>query len=234
MNGASIAESLELFSHPDFINDYKIDGRPVDVPRHLIVQLKRFEFECRTWTRHKVKTTFQFPVGLHLKETDFVLQGGIVHKRSSEAGNYYSYVRESGDGWLCFNDTHVSHVTQQNVLKEGKDCVKNVDVKALVAPDDAVRADESVWKALMGGEEIEDADEVLALVESARRVAVSANAEGTADDRFDEMEKENAITAGFKCWSRREGSKDGVRPIAKLLAFGGGKLDNSGERQCRR
>jgi ubiquitin C-terminal hydrolase len=67
-----------------------------------------------------VKTIFELPVGLHLKETDFVLQGVIAHKESSETGHCSSYVRESGDSWLCFNDTHILRVTQQHVLEEGK------------------------------------------------------------------------------------------------------------------
>jgi hypothetical protein len=64
-------------------------------------------------------------------------------------------------------------------------------------PDDAARA-----------------DEVLALVESARRAGVSANAEGTADAMR---------------WRKKKPSLQ----EDQLLAFGGGKLDNSGERQCR-
>jgi hypothetical protein len=129
MNCPDIAKSLELFSHPDFISDYKIDGKPADVrgwshviavPRHLIVQLKRFDFEYKTWTRRKIKTIFEFPINLNLKETDFVLQGVIVHRGSTEAGHYYSYIRENDDDWLCFNDTIVSRVTQQHVLEEGK------------------------------------------------------------------------------------------------------------------
>jgi ubiquitin C-terminal hydrolase len=44
-------------------NQYSLDGRKIDAvktchievaPKVLILQLKRFEYDCKTWERHKV------------------------------------------------------------------------------------------------------------------------------------------------------------------------------------
>jgi ubiquitin C-terminal hydrolase len=125
---SNIEESIAASSQPDIVSGYRVKDRLVDVrsrsivsklPPHLIIQLKRFDYEFKTWTRRKITTPFSFPVDLRMNSIHFRLQGVIIHRGSAESGHYYSYIRDNDRNWLCFNDADVSRVTEQPVIEQG-------------------------------------------------------------------------------------------------------------------
>ncbi|KAL7275754.1 hypothetical protein RUND412_001304 [Rhizina undulata] len=103
-----------------------------DVPDHLILHLKRFEFDLQTMHRSKINDSFEFPTILdmkpytmeHLSRRDdnndssytpdlFELVGVLVHSGTAESGHYYSYIRNrlspsNCPEWLEFNDSEVN------------------------------------------------------------------------------------------------------------------------------
>ncbi|KAJ8602987.1 hypothetical protein CTAYLR_001501 [Chrysophaeum taylorii] len=97
-------------------------------PRHLLVHLKRFEFDLETLTQRKINTRFEFPQTLDLapfltKARDatedveqldpggglaYDLGGIVVHAGTAHSGHYYSFVREPDGAWFEFNDAYVA------------------------------------------------------------------------------------------------------------------------------
>jgi len=105
-------------------------------PKHLLVHLKRFEFDLATMTQKKINTRFEFPLVLDLspygahddsarggaaagprrfagvkkKRPDWTydLGGVVVHAGTMQSGHYYSFVREAQGGWFEYNDAHVA------------------------------------------------------------------------------------------------------------------------------
>lgn len=115
------------------------------LPRTLIFNLKRFEYNMQTFQRYKLNDFFEFPMNVDLKkwckfdgeddqnqETNYELKGVLIHSGSAQAGHYYSYIKK-GDEWLEFNDTNVRTFSPeiQNLHKEwfgqGKTDVNDVD-----------------------------------------------------------------------------------------------------------
>lgn len=93
------------------------------LPNVLIIVLKRFEFNYDTMKKYKVNDYCSFPFDLNMKKYtseylnnsndfypdeyyDFKLRGVIVHYGTSEAGHYYSYIKDSNE-WFEFNDEMV-------------------------------------------------------------------------------------------------------------------------------
>jgi hypothetical protein len=127
-NCSDITESIFKLSEPDIINGYKIENELFDIrkfstikvmPPHLILLLKRFEYDYTTWTRYKISTPFTFPVDLSMGNRQYRLDGVVIHHGSAEFGHYYSYIRQEPRHWLCFNDDTVTQVTESRVMDDG-------------------------------------------------------------------------------------------------------------------
>ncbi|KAF2715127.1 hypothetical protein K504DRAFT_446027 [Pleomassaria siparia CBS 279.74] len=146
---ANLTESLQAFVEGDVMegdNKYKCEscgGKFVDaikrtclkdVPDNLIFHLKRFDFDLVDMRRTKINDHFEFPAQLdaslynvdHLgdpskprQEDWFELVGVLVHSGSSDAGHYYSYIRERPSGsnasWVHFNDREVEPFDQSSI-----------------------------------------------------------------------------------------------------------------------
>lgn len=100
------------------------------LPNHLILHLKRFDFDLQTLHRSKINDFFNFPTSLDMKPytLDYLsaqenkrdppsdpdvyeLVGVLVHTGTAESGHYYSYIRDcesSGASWVEYNDSDVS------------------------------------------------------------------------------------------------------------------------------
>ena len=100
-----------------------------EVPDHLILHLKRFEYDIGLQRRNKINDLFEFPTSIdmspytfdHLSNPDaplekdvFELVGVLVHKGQAEHGHYISYIRTRPTGadevakWLLFDDSDVT------------------------------------------------------------------------------------------------------------------------------
>ncbi|OHS98597.1 Clan CA, family C19 [Tritrichomonas foetus] len=143
-------EALIALQSPDFLTganqyhadtlDKKIDAKKYQMigklPPYFIVQLSRFTYDYATWERSKIDTPFEFPVNLDLseytcikdQEARFNLHGVIMHSGTALYGHYVSYVKDRESGkWLYCNDSHVSEISEDNVLTNayGKNQYKN-------------------------------------------------------------------------------------------------------------
>lgn len=101
------------------------------LPPTLILNLKRFEYDMKTFTRFKLNDFFEFSDEINLEKwlyhenqnqgnsTQYRLKGVLIHSGSAEAGHYYSYIRIK-DQWIEFNDTGVRKFdpTDENKHKE--------------------------------------------------------------------------------------------------------------------
>ncbi|TID14636.1 Ubiquitin carboxyl-terminal hydrolase-like domain [Venturia nashicola] len=141
----TLEESLQASTEGDFMqgdNKYKCEpcGKLVDavkrtclkeIPDHLILQLKRFDYELGFGggRRTKINDLFEFPMSIDMNKYkfDFVsdqnlpveqdmfdLVGVIVHKGAAEHGHYVSYIRarpilaDQPPLWLQFDDADVT------------------------------------------------------------------------------------------------------------------------------
>lgn len=112
-------------------------------PRHLLIHLKRFEFDLETLTQRKINSRFEFPQSLDLapfttkplevgedsdpenyevfdpperKSIMYDLGGVVVHAGTAHSGHYYSFVREQDGQWFEFNDSYVAPFDAENEL----------------------------------------------------------------------------------------------------------------------
>jgi hypothetical protein len=126
-NCSNLQESIAKLSEPDIINEYRIDDVFLDVrkvsrighlPSRLIIQLKRFEFSCQTVRRYKVTTPCDFPLQFTIRDHAYFLQGVVVHRGGVDAGHYLSFIRDNSKQWHCYNDTVITQLSEQQMLKE--------------------------------------------------------------------------------------------------------------------
>lgn len=98
------------------------------VPKFLIVQLNRFEYDIVTWKKVKINDKFEFPLEFDLMPlTDhsssnedkiiYSLVGIINHCGTMEGGHYQSYIKR-GEKWFNFNDSSVSEANEKALLEE--------------------------------------------------------------------------------------------------------------------
>ena len=129
------------------------------LPNTLVITLKRFDFDFVSMQKVKINDYFEFPTTLNVKpwtkaglkdqipaeanyeppnyEDDFYdyeLVGVLVHSGTADAGHYYSYIKDRGDGkkgWFEFNDNRVKPFDIKNLKNEcfGND---NVDSKSSI------------------------------------------------------------------------------------------------------
>jgi len=152
-NQHKIEKSLELFIQDDILdgdNKYhcsqcnaKVSAKKrcllKTLPRHLIVHLKRFEYDLELDRRSKVTQRCDFPEILNLepftvqgairKENkefeidpvpqDYKLVGVLVHRGTTDSGHYYSFIKDrKGDNWFQFNDDCVTPFNPQDIPDE--------------------------------------------------------------------------------------------------------------------
>lgn len=108
--------------------DTKRFARIEEAPQFFVIQLKRFEYDVRTWNRYKVNDEFEFPFTLNISEImhhadddlsqyDYELTGIIIHDGHVEGGHYYSLIKskESLTEWFAFNDTLVEEISLEEL-----------------------------------------------------------------------------------------------------------------------
>eukprot|EP01125_Pyxidicula_operculata_P018997 TRINITY_DN6842_c1_g3_i2.p1 TRINITY_DN6842_c1_g3~~TRINITY_DN6842_c1_g3_i2.p1 ORF type:complete len:2639 (+),score=452.27 TRINITY_DN6842_c1_g3_i2:39-7955(+) len=110
------------------------------LPNHLIIHLKRFDYDLVLGKRNKLNQLIEFPQklnlepftkeGLERKENpdsmiedshpssyfDYDLTGILIHSGDTEMGHYYSYIRDSGTNkWYQFNDEMVTPFNPEDI-----------------------------------------------------------------------------------------------------------------------
>jgi ubiquitin C-terminal hydrolase len=132
----NLDESIRSFLENETVQDYYADSvgkkitintcsRVRQVPRFLIVQLKRFDYDVRTWQRIKINSKFeftlQFDIGPLLETPSigelFELTGVVLHTGTAQGGHYTACVKRDGK-WFRFDDTAVSEISQSQVLSD--------------------------------------------------------------------------------------------------------------------
>jgi len=128
---SSLNDSLNRIHDPDFFTDknqyyadslkQKINAKKIsfilELPKYLIIQLKRFSFSYQTWVRNKINSILSFPeyldMGSHIEDKNvnyqYKLAGVIAHSGTANSGHYVSYIRNrNNQNWYIFNDSLVS------------------------------------------------------------------------------------------------------------------------------
>ncbi|CBN80156.1 conserved unknown protein [Ectocarpus siliculosus] len=136
MNERSLQAALRRFTAPETLgagNEWKCGGcnklveaeKNLSVfkpPNALVFQLKRFGF---TNGPRKVKDHISFGDKLNLEVSgperwaNYDLTGVVVHSgKTMSSGHYYAYVRSSAGSWARMNDSVVTKVTLDTVLRD--------------------------------------------------------------------------------------------------------------------
>ena len=130
-NISTITESFKHFFAIDYFHDYsfssdqKFDAKKKSwfesLPDHLIIQLKRFEFNHQTQQCEKITSVCEFGSSLTIGNSSFKLTGIITHiGTSADNGHYISYVRRyDSDQWIEYNDSSITRVNQKWVMENG-------------------------------------------------------------------------------------------------------------------
>ena len=115
----------------------------VSLPNHLVLVLKRFEFDFETQSKIKINDYFQFPEQLDLssylqtpEQLDlssylpqlYSLGGVIIHLGIADAGHYYSLIKDRHtQQWLEFNDHIVQSFDINTLPKQAFGTTNNND-----------------------------------------------------------------------------------------------------------
>jgi len=83
-------------------------------PPYLVIHLKRFEFDMKSYQRFKINSFLEFPHEIDLsnamyqpKDTKYRLVGVVLHKGTAQGGHYTS-LRLINNDWYLFDDTNVT------------------------------------------------------------------------------------------------------------------------------
>lgn len=128
---ANIEESFKIFLSKEIIPNYKSDvlGKSVDVeryskikapPKYLIVHLKRFDYDLRNNTKTKIKSHYDFPEHLNIKEISeveakYTFTGSIAHIGGSDHGHYFASVRKD-NSFISISDTEIEFNKNDSVI----------------------------------------------------------------------------------------------------------------------
>ena len=134
----TLNDCITVFLEPEQIPDFKCSKCGTDtsgpavkehtisrLPTNIIIQLKRF-----TNNSHKISS----PVSINLEATNmsqwlsfpgvsrntnpvFTTYAVVEHHGSSRGGHYINYSRH-GDKWLCYDDTNITPVEQDQVIND--------------------------------------------------------------------------------------------------------------------
>lgn len=132
----SFEESLNSFLQKESISDYFAENlrKKIDIvhyfrirklPKYLVVQLKRFEYDVNTWRKVKINDRFTFPTYFDISsllehaesKQNYSLIGIVIHCGTMDCGHYTSYIKHD-DKWYSFNDGIVDRAIEKNLLEE--------------------------------------------------------------------------------------------------------------------
>lgn len=134
--------SLRIFLRAEVHHDYKAEGYGtievqrshsfMKLPKVLIIQLKRFAYDLKTYTRMKLDKKFEFNEQIILhensnKEIEYELVGVVVHIGSSLGGHYYSYIKPNSDQWIVCNDSLVKSFDGKDITKKVAGGISNAE-----------------------------------------------------------------------------------------------------------
>lgn len=147
----NIEEALDSLHNPDFFvgdSQYqaegigKIDAKKTtyidSLPPHLIIQLRRFEFDVNTWIRKKVDSQVEFPFQIDLSKhcydksepQKYNLDGIIIHSGTVNGGHYYSFIKR-GEEWFEYNDSTVKKIDEKYLKEKSFGSTKGVSAFVL-------------------------------------------------------------------------------------------------------
>lgn len=127
----SLQDSIFIGENQYFADSlgHKIDAKKYSkiefAPTNLVIQLKRFVIDMKTFTKTKVNERFEFrdvfdlsPFTTHPDTSClYKLTGVIIHEGNAEQGHYYSLVRVN-DKWFNFNDEAIIQYSDSKFEKE--------------------------------------------------------------------------------------------------------------------
>jgi ubiquitin C-terminal hydrolase len=126
-NCSNLQQSFATLLQSDLVKGYRTpDGKVLDarkfpairsLPRHLIIQLNRFEYQVASLRRYKITSPYDFGFEQTIQDQKYILSGVIAHHGNVDGGHYVSYVRDEGK-WFCFNDRVVQEVTEKVLVNE--------------------------------------------------------------------------------------------------------------------
>ncbi|CAD8188167.1 unnamed protein product [Paramecium octaurelia] len=122
---STVNQSLEEFLKDELIQDYQCDNchkknkaikktRITNLPRYLILHLKRFKFFPK---QTKITQQIKFSIESNFCNTEYKLIGVIIHSGSLEQGHYYSFGRRQHKWWL-FNDQRIKQANKIDVQQQ--------------------------------------------------------------------------------------------------------------------
>lgn len=120
----SLEISLKRFVQSEIVNDYKVQDLNEsitvkkttlikDLPKVLLIQLRRFVYNFKTANREKLNSYLSFPLSIDMSEycigsndEKYVLTGFILHSGNADCGHfhYVGYNRELKE-WIDYNDS---------------------------------------------------------------------------------------------------------------------------------
>ncbi|KAI9274170.1 hypothetical protein BY458DRAFT_454752 [Sporodiniella umbellata] len=100
-----------------------------ELPKNLVIHLKRFAFDLERCAMRKVHQHVNFPAKIdmapfvskerRIQAATYKLYAVLVHDgHSCDSGHYYAYVRTPSGNWTMINDDIVSQVSEQEVLSQ--------------------------------------------------------------------------------------------------------------------
>lgn len=95
-------------------------------PNHLVIQLKRTQFDAATQKASKTNSYFDYPLEFSLnsytkvnKEAKYRLQAVMIHRsKSSTFGHYFAYVIKK-NRWTRLDDEHIDKSSTAQMMKSG-------------------------------------------------------------------------------------------------------------------
>lgn len=145
----NVKESFNEFNQIETIDDYACENPKRKIAVHkssriskppivLVIQLKRFEYDLKSYTREKINDIFEFPDKLDIspicdfeqqqennddnhyvithEDCLYELHGVIIHGGNAYGGHYISII-EIKKQWYLFNDTEVSKIDRETMEK---------------------------------------------------------------------------------------------------------------------
>jgi ubiquitin carboxyl-terminal hydrolase 34 len=137
----SIEDSFKKYIQGEIISDYQCDSckKKTDVtkscylastPNYFIIHLTRMCFNYDKFENEKVNSRWEFPHKLNLweysldklkgnlsakEDYDYELKGTVLHYGTADFGHYFSYIKESENQWIEFNDERVREYDPRDI-----------------------------------------------------------------------------------------------------------------------